>query len=996
MRLSRLFPYLLGWLAVSAAAAPDVDPTALLAAQRAAKLSSEARGIETVTLTAGPAEIRLERGSLFAVVTADGTPTSEFVFRGDGRLRVAPESPLEQAQLELFTEATTLDETFTEAVLVMADPTQLATLTAAPASAAEASEAAAARATHEKWVGSRERALLGVPGALWRLGLGEKPFRTYFAGAFTTGNHGRVLYLVDPESDEQVTLGRFAPLDLDRKEERKLRRRLHREQRRGRLVGLELEDLGPWDTWISAPLATPGRAAFEPRHYDLTADVALDGTVKGRAEIEITAITGGVRTLALRLHPQAKITSVRDAAGAPLAHAVEEGSMIAQLPTAPAAGETTTVAIEFTGPFLERLNSARMGGDIWYLPDTTSWYPHTGTVDRATYEARITTARGVVVAPGAEAGSKPGKEGRFLIGRPCFGFTFEVGTFKTFTDTAGEIPITLHLDGTWRDLEFDGEEMVQATREALEYLQEVFGPLPFDRVTAVTAPRGYSQAFPGHLVLSDLQMSPYFGGGDWRTVIAHELAHQWWGHKVGFTSYRDQWLSEALASYASVLYAREKLDRQYVEGQFGPNDGWQGNLTSLTRQGMPVESVGPIVLGGRLDSSLADGYVPIVYQKGALIIDMMHNLLGPNVFQPALRKLLTGEQGGDMTTEEFLAGLEHHTGGDLDDLANRFIFDVGLPEIYYSYDFESSPDGKWAVVGTARQEAPYHYRYRLVQGASGVPDVVRTTVRRTLASKRADLAVPVEIGVFKTDLEDPSRGMSRAEKKAWEERVQREGNTVLRGRTLLEGLNAKFRFDTPYEPRILWFDRHDEIYCMFYDERRFPKRTALYRGIDHAAADRFAEAEAAFRSVVTAPLTTDPESERSSSWREDLIRMELDQLDRSAHQRLVRLLLDTDRVGEAAAALELAKGGDRNRMPLWQKHEERTLEARLALRQGKPERTVALLSEGIGRLEVESREGQALLAVAAWATGKPEIAADARKAAERAGIDLSLLDQPRP
>lgn len=976
--------------------ADEVDPVALLAAQRASTLGDEARRVENVDLDAGLATIRLEQGWVFPVVTPDGQGTPELVFRGRGRLSLVPAEPVEAAQLEVFTDSAELDEAFTEAVFVIADPAARQTLLGGPPAPVAPADLAAAQALHGRWRTSRERVVMGVPGALWRIGLGEELFGKFFAGVFQTENHGKVLYLVDPETDEQATLGRFAPLDLDRKEERKLRRLLHRAQRRGRLVGLELEDLGPWDTWVSSPLASPGRASFEPRHYDIGADVALDGSVKGRVEIELTAVTGSDRTVAFRLHPLTTITAVRDSDGNDLPHAVEVGSMVARLGSAPAAGETTTVAIEFSGPFLERLNSYRMGGDIWYLPDTINWYPHTGTVDRATYEARITAARGVVVGPGSEAGSKPGKEGRFLVSRPSFGFTFEVGTFKSFTDTAGEIPITLHLDATWRDLEMDGETLVAEIRNALAYLQDVFGPLPFDRITAVTAPRNHSQAFPGHLVLSDFMMSPLLPGQDSRTVIAHELAHEWWGHKVGFTSYRDQWLSEALATYASVLYARDKLERKYARGQSGPTEGWQETLTYLTAKGMPIESLGPVVLGGRLDSSLADGYTPIVYWKGALIIDMMHNLFGAEAFQAALRKVLTSEQGGDMTTEEFLAGVERHTGGDLDELAQRFIFDVGLPEVYYSYDFETLSPGTWAVVGKARQEAPYHYRYRLEANASGIPDVVRDTVSRAKPSRRSSLAVPVEIGVFNQDAENPSARMTRAERKAWDEKVGREGNTVLRGRTLLEGAEPSFRFETPYEPRILWFDRHDEVYCMFYDERRFPKQMSLYRGIDHAAAGRFAEAESAFRAALTAPLSADPESTAGNPFAERRNRLRVDRLDRWVHQRLVRLLLDTGRVAEAEAALELAKGGDRNRMPLWQKHEERTLEARLALRQGRPERTVALLSGGFGRLEVESREGQALLAVAAWATGDTQTAADARRVAERAGIEMTLLDQPPP
>jgi|CXWL01.1.fsa_nt_gi hypothetical protein len=980
------------------AVAADLDPIALLTAQRASALGTEARRVEGLDLDVGLARVRLEEGWVFPVVTPDGQATPEVVFRGRGRLTLSPIEPVEAAQLEVFTDAAELDEAFTEAVFVIANPSDRQALLGGPAASVSPGELAAAKALQGRWRASRERVIMGIPGALWRIGLGESLFAEFFGGFFLTENHGRVLYMLDPEDDEQVSLGRFVPLEVDRKKERTLRRLIHREQRHGRFEGLDLEDLGSWDTWVSASLPERGRATFEPRHYGIRAQVAQGGTITGTVEIELTATAGGARTVELKVHPETKISALRDAAGRPVPYAHEEQTVVALLPEAPAAGETTTLAIDFSGPFLERSESHRIGDDIWHLTDTVNWYPHAGNIDRATYEVDLTSALGVVVAPGAPAGSKPAKDGHFLLDRPCFGFTFETGDFKSFTDTKGEIPITVHLDPRWRDFDIDGEALADQARQALDYLQEIFGPLPHDRLILVTAPRGYSQSFPGHLVLADGMMSARWSAEDPRTVIAHELAHQWWGHLAGFSTYRDQWLSEALANYASVLYGREKLDRNYGWFRSGPTGSWQETLNQITANGMPLENLGPVVLGGRLDSSIADAYTPIVYGKGALILDMLHNLYGPSSFLAALRKILVDPESRELTTAEFLAGLERHAGGDLKEFGERFIYGVGLPEVYYSYRFEAITPGKWAVVGTARQQAPYHYRYKLRAMPRGLPDVVRETIEKARISQSSIVAVPVEIGLFQTNAPPPSRKLSKAEQKVLQERVLREGNAVLRGRTVLRGPEASFRFETTDEPRRLWFDRHEEVFTMFYDEQRFPRRMAAYRGIDHAAAGRIDEAEATFREALTLPVTTDPEPIKETDYQRLAARFEADRLDRWVHQRLARLLLDADRLGEAETELALSKGGDRAEMPLWQKHEERTLEARLALRQGRPERTLELLSGGFAKLQVGTREAQALLAVAAWATGDARVLAEARKAAEKAGIDLALLDPapPRP
>ena len=132
--------------------------------------------------------------------------------------------------------------------------------------------------------------------------------------------------------------------------------------------------------------------------------------------------------------------------------------------------------------------------------------------------------------------------------------------------------------------------------------------LAFTTDSYVVTPRFFSQALLGFVTLSALMMADdarwalWLGLEDPRTVVAHEIAHQWWGHQVGWQGYRDQWLSEAMANYAAVLYGRNELggDLRFAQG---PTSGWQESLLAETEDGRPIESLGPLVLGARLISS---------------------------------------------------------------------------------------------------------------------------------------------------------------------------------------------------------------------------------------------------------------------------------------------------------------------------------------------------------------------------------------------------------
>src|SRR5205814_1583409 len=84
-------------------------------------------------------------------------------------------------------------------------------------------------------------------------------------------------------------------------------------------------------------------------------------------------------------------------------------------------------------------------------------------------------------------------------------------------------------------------------------------------------------------------------------VGPHEIAHQWWGHAIGWKSYRDQWMSEGFAEFSASLYA------QIVRGQDKFQDFWENQRKLIiesrpqTRDRKPY-TVGPVTQGYRLNS----------------------------------------------------------------------------------------------------------------------------------------------------------------------------------------------------------------------------------------------------------------------------------------------------------------------------------------------------------------------------------------------------------
>lgn len=996
--MSRTLRFLASALVLVAAGA-GADPGALLQEVRDSRLDPD-RAVEVgkLSLQAGQAELKIVRGTFFPATPVGGRVV-EMVFVGEARLVLEPPDDIEAGQLELFTGNSRLDEDVREAVLVVAVDAASEAIYKRPPAAVDAAAKSRARELFDQWRAGPVRRLLGVETALLRDALGDPFCQGYFTGWFRSEDLGEFLYVFEPDAREQVTLGKFTPLDATEKEKRKLERAIHQSQRRGRLIGFSADDLGQWDTWVSAPLRRPdgtimaGAQPFEPELYELDVELSEpELELKGRARIHLRSLSNAARVVKLDLYRDLKIDRARvQGESSDLFFHQAGGEAVVLLPEAPSPG-AWVLELEYSGHVIEK-----GGSNTYLLSDTTNWYPHTGDTDRARYDVTLHwPAKLDLVAAGhrVDGGEEDGGRRRFerrRLEHPTFGFSFEVGRFKTLTARAGHVDISLSLDPLiYPALTKEGrEEILSTVVDALAFFEETFGPYPLDELAVVTAPRAFSQGFLGFVTLSTFNMTEtdwwtvYLGFEDRRTVIAHELAHQWWGHMVAWESYRDQWISEAMANYAAVLYARKRLVGQKKSVIIGPTSGWQSALTSTSADGRPIESLGPLVLGERLESSRSGtAYEAIVYKKGAVVLDMLSRYYREDSFLEILRKVVEAVSFHAVSTETFIALFERLSGQDLDGFARQFIYGSGLPDVYYTYDFAPTPEGKWLIQGVARQESPYRYRYRVLEHEDGSFDVARERLDQ-IEVTGSSLVVPIVVAVF-----NPEAGTSEVHKR---EKLDPKvaGNAYITGRMLLRGRSTDIRFEVELEPKELWLDKNHEVFGQFYNERRHPKRMLLYQGLGAAAEGDHDRAETLYRQALAAETFNGPVYARADR---DGEKAEGRQLDAAVQLQLARVYLDRNRLDAARAALAEADKLLTSTSRFWYAPLLKTLEARLAIRTGDPERAYKLLRKGVLRRgDLESAEGALLLAIAARATGHAEDYEKALEMAREKDSDVTAL-----
>jgi|CXWL01.1.fsa_nt_gi hypothetical protein len=963
---------------------PAVDPSTIVADLESATLApARAIALEKVNLEIGAAKLYVRKAFLIPAVTPGGDAV-EFVLLGDARIDLTPTDPVESQQLELFTGRPRLSESLTEAVLVFGNAKVRAALLGRAPAVLDAATETRARELLGQFRAQPYRASLEVDAALLRQRLGEPQSELYFGGWLRGERLGEMLFAVDPFAREQVFLGRFFPLDLSQRQQKDLTRALRRQQRRGRNVGVGLEDLGEVDQWLGASLRAkdgserPGVSAFEPLSYRL--DVTLEGRdadLAGHGEIRLRAELGGARTVAFSLLGDLAIDEVTAEDGQPLFFTRSESATLVDLGKAPARDEEIVLKLSWHGRPFDRLL-----GKNFVLADPSGWYPQTGHRNQATYDVTLRWPRRLdLVAAGALVESGETTEGsweRRRYERPTIGFSFAVGKFKKKSLTTGPIPIDVYFDDLAQAVTLTkADEILAALADSLAFFTERYGPPPIDRLRVVTAVQDYSISWLGFITLSsvavaDLQgWEDVFGFEDRRGHIAHEVAHQWWGHRLMTASYHEAWLSEGLASYSALQYARDRLSTaEFV--QAGPTSDWLPRLTAPALDGQPIASLGPLVLGPRLSSTRsADAYVHHIYLKAPIILDMLAQEIGTASFDQMLAQYAKVFDGHPMTTAEFLAVAEKMTGRRFDIFARRFLYGTDLPQVLYEAEPVKAEKGGWAFRGAARQRRGAPCRVEIVRRDDGTWDVPCRARQATYDPAESMLVAPLWIQHKVPD--GDIRGLGAA--------------------VVLSGETTELDLTTSREPDFLIFDPLNQTWAQFFPTAVFPRRARYFDALDALGEGRLEDAERQLAGATELPYYHGPKVDR---WSRAAARDQEADLDRQILVARARLALDRDQLDQADELLEKL----RSKIVLrgYQADQGETLlalESRLDLRRGRPGPAWRRIDQATKEGQLEYAEAVAVAALAArLAEASPDVQRRARQAAARAGVDTSVLETP--
>ncbi|MGI5479681.1 M1 family metallopeptidase [Streptomyces lavendofoliae] len=312
------------------------------------------------------------------------------------------------------------------------------------------------------------------------------------------------------------------------------------------------------------------------------------------------------------------------------------------------------------------------GGVAAQEPDSAVWWfpSNDHPLDKATYDVSVSVPDGTQAISNGVLQSQSSRLGwtryNWRSNKPQASYlaTLAVGKFDITTDKTDKgLPV---LNAYSRDLGDNAgaaRASIERTAEVAEWLEEVFGPYPFNAlggyVPNVTS--GYALETQTRPFYSPRQ----FANGANVSVVVHELAHQWYGDSVSVDGWKDIWVNEGFARYSQWLWSEKEGEgtaqelADYVYAQHPADD--------------PFWTVKPGDPGPDHQFDLA------VYDRGALALQALRNEIGDEDFFAILKGWPTAYAYGNAKVGDFVKYAERVSGKPLAGLFDTWLYQPSKP-----------------------------------------------------------------------------------------------------------------------------------------------------------------------------------------------------------------------------------------------------------------------------------------------------------------------------
>ena len=321
---------------------------------------------------------------------------------------------------------------------------------------------------------------------------------------------------------------------------------------------------------------------------------------------------------------------------------------------------------------------------------------------------------------------------------PPYCMVIAVGQFKRFEPTERTVtPLSYYVPQSDAPNALKG---FAPTNPSLVYFSETVAPYPYEKLAMIVGATRYggmenSSAIVFSTTLFDprpqAKLSKTYGiPVGITTLIAHEVAHQWFGDSVTESTWSDLWLSEGFATYFAGLFLQ----------RYESEDAFQTYMTNAAAQVFEYEKKTRMPIFDRDTEDLMKLLNANNYQKGAWVLHMLRSSLGDEVFFRGIRNYYLAHEKRTATTEDLRASLEKTSGRNLRTFFARWIYDSGHPQYELSWEW--------------RRNRELRLKLRQVQPGEAFLDHVPVTVRTATGSRDIVLKPAAKAFVHTMQLRD--------------------------------------------------------------------------------------------------------------------------------------------------------------------------------------------------------------------------------------------------